>query len=92
MRKFKRHKGEKEQLSEEEISRYKDFARFRANYDDAVQGIHKKPLYRNPRMFLMLVIILLIAWIISMETEREAPVNENTPIDSVQTAPNQDQP
>ena len=68
MRKFKLNK-KSEPLKDQEIDQYKDFKSIRANYDRALERIHKKPLYRDPKMFFILVIIIAVAWIVSVESE-----------------------
>ncbi|MEW6467364.1 MAG: hypothetical protein AB1458_00480 [Bacteroidota bacterium] len=58
-------------LSDDQIRKHKDFRKLRANYDEAVRPLYKKPLYRDKRAFLVLLIILLLTYIISEITSRE---------------------
>lgn len=74
MRKFKLENKEQQQLSDEEISKYKDFGQVVTNYEDALHRWHKKPLYKDPRAFLVLVVIILLAYFISeMNSPEESP-------------------
>lgn len=50
----------KEPISEEQIKRYKDFASLSHSYERLTKR-PKKPLYRDPKLFLFLLLIGLIA-------------------------------
>lgn len=52
-------------LSEAEIARHADAQRLLYNYHKAVKPIYKRPLYKDPRMFIALVILVLLALLIS---------------------------
>lgn len=87
MRKFKFNRGKKEELKEEDISKYKDFGAFRTNYNEALKGVHRRPLYKNPKTFLMLLLIALVAWVVSQEEEvKEVPQGQKTEQDSITVA------
>lgn len=59
-----------------EIERYRDPRRLIYNYSRVVQR-PKRPLYRDPKAFLFLLLIVLLAYLISEERERSAhPVKE----------------
>jgi t-SNARE complex subunit (syntaxin) len=64
MRKFKLGHKE-EELKKEEISSYKNFGKVVTNYDKAIQSIHKKPLYKQPRTFIILLLIIMAAILLS---------------------------
>ncbi len=66
MKKYKLHKGQPESLREEDILKYKDFGRLRHQYDQVTKR-PKQPLYKNPYMFLVLVIIILLALMLAGE-------------------------
>ena len=71
MKKYKIGSGEPKKLKEEDILKHKDFDRLVANYDKATKPLYKRPLYKDPRSFLALLVILLIVWLISSRSDRE---------------------
>lgn len=74
MKKYKLHKS-KSKVTDQDINSYKDFKQFKANYDDAVRYRHKLPLYKNKKMLLALLMILLIVWLlIKSDKENNTPV------------------
>lgn len=52
-----------------EITRYQDPKRLIYNYTKAVRR-PRKPLYRDPKAFLLLLFIVLVAYLISEERQR----------------------
>ncbi len=52
-------------ITDEEIARYADTDRLMYNYHRAVRPIHQRPLYKDRRMFIALVIIVLLAILIA---------------------------
>lgn len=50
-----------QQLSDAEIAKHKDARRLIYNYHRATRPLYKKPLYKDPRTFIALVIIVLLA-------------------------------
>lgn len=64
MKKYKINKDKREELSEEEIHKYKDFGKLVYNYQKAAKPIYKKPLYKDPKTFIILVIIALLTYLI----------------------------
>jgi len=64
MAKF-RFKTDSKEPSEEQIGRHKDFGRLKANYNQATKPLYKTPLYKNKKVFLVLVLLALIAFLIS---------------------------
>lgn len=67
MKKYKLNKDlKKEQLSDEEILKYKDFSRLTHHYDKVTKR-PSKPLYKNPYMFFVLVLIILLALLLAGE-------------------------
>ncbi len=50
--------------SKEQMEKYKDFSRLSANYDSFTRR-PKKPIYKDKRFFLALLIIVLIAYLLS---------------------------
>lgn len=70
MKKYKLNK-DKENISKEDLSKYKDFSRFKANYEEVTKNRHKVPLYKNPKMFLALVIVVLIVYLLTKTDHKE---------------------
>ncbi|TXI82764.1 MAG: hypothetical protein E6Q44_00990 [Flavobacteriales bacterium] len=56
------------QPSDAEIARYMDATRLKYNYARAKELLHRKPIYKDRRAFLVILIIVLLAWLLS-ETE-----------------------
>ncbi len=70
--------------SDAEIARYRDPKRLRYNYNKALDMVHGRPIYKDPKAFLALLLILLVVWLIvesdhrkkeppAQDTEQEAP-------------------
>jgi len=72
----------RQQPTDAEIARYRDPKRLLYNYTRAVQR-PQKPLYRDPKAFLFLLLIVLLAYLISEEQRKpDAPAPapaENAP-------------
>lgn len=61
--------------SDAELLRYKDSGKLLHNYQRARNLLHRRPVYKDPKAFLVLLLIVLLAWLISESTEKpEAPV------------------
>lgn len=73
MRKFRLRNKEEEELSDKDIAQYRDFDHVVTNYDKALDSIHKKPLYKQPKAFLILLVILLIVYVVSEAARAEDP-------------------
>ncbi|MCC6541108.1 MAG: hypothetical protein IT225_02700 [Flavobacteriales bacterium] len=66
-----------------EIARYRDTGRLMYHYTKAVRR-PRKPLYRDPKAFVLLLFIVLIAYLISEERQKQAaptvtPTQQGTP-------------
>lgn len=71
MRKYKLNKDFKQQLpSEDETAKYKDFAQLTHAYDQVTKR-RKKPLYKDPKAFIALVLILIIVWLVVDAVQEE---------------------
>ncbi len=57
--------------SEAEVLRYRDSAKLLHNYQRAKVLLHRKPLYRDPKAFLALLLIVLLAIFIAEVVEKE---------------------
>ena len=67
MTKYKINRDQKETSvpTKEQMQKYKDFSHLKANYDKATKR-PKKPIYKDKRFFLGLLIIVIIAYLLSM--------------------------
>lgn len=72
------------QPTDAEIARYRDPKRLLYNYSRAVQR-PQKPLYRDPKAFLFLLLIILLAYLIS-EERRKPDVPSPAPTEQVPPA------
>jgi hypothetical protein len=54
-----------------QIGSHKDFGRILADYHNLTQPIYRVPLYKNPKAFLGLVLILTIAGLVFWQVEKE---------------------
>jgi len=57
----------------EEILRYRDAGKLLHNYQRALLQVHRKPLYKDPKSFLVIILIVLLAWFISEVAEKHPP-------------------
>ncbi len=78
---MKRHyrispRGAGQQPTDAEIARYRDVARLHHNYAKAKDLLHRKPIYKDRRAFLVLLVIVLLAWLLS-ESDRMAPPTDD---------------
>jgi hypothetical protein len=55
---------EKKDLPEEQINKHKDFKKLMYNYQHATKPLYKTPLYKNKKVFLIILLILLIVFVI----------------------------
>ncbi|HPJ51741.1 MAG: hypothetical protein R2810_08415 [Flavobacteriales bacterium] len=57
------------------VSRYKDMGRLMYNYQKATRPLYERPLYRDPRAFLALLIIILLTILVweAVEEEQRGP-------------------
>jgi len=71
---------DKPEPSDEQINRHKDFKKLQGNYQRMTKPLYKTPLYKNPKIFLALVLILLMAYVVAEFTEeqekKEKPKND----------------
>ncbi|MCF8256332.1 MAG: hypothetical protein K9J06_02195 [Flavobacteriales bacterium] len=57
-------KGFNEVPSEEETSRYKDFGKLVYNHQRMTKPLYKKPIYKDKRAFLVILLILLVLFVL----------------------------
>jgi hypothetical protein len=75
MRSYKINKDNQEQLPDKAtIEKYKDFSKLSHEYDRLTKRL-KVPLYRDKKMFLILLLIVLIAYLLSVVSTQEEPRN-----------------
>ncbi|TSJ41695.1 hypothetical protein [Fluviicola chungangensis] len=68
MRKFQRTSNEKSQEpTKEQLVRYKDFASLSHKYERLAKR-PKRPLYKDPKLFLLLLIIGLMFLLVFLES------------------------
>ncbi|MGQ0829513.1 MAG: hypothetical protein ACT4ON_14080 [Bacteroidota bacterium] len=51
-------------LSDEQINKHKDFKKLIYNYQSATKPLYKIPLYKNKKVFIVLLLILLIMFLL----------------------------
>ena len=79
MRKYKVNRDQPVKLpSKEAMAKYKDFSRLTHEYDNVVKR-PKKPLYKDKKMFIFILIVALIAVLIarSMAEDKAEEVKDN---------------
>lgn len=78
MKVYKINRDNKERLpSDETVKKHQSFPKLKVRHDEVLKR-SKVPLYKNPRMFLFLLLVALVAYLIYMEYEAgENPSEEN---------------
>ena len=65
---------------EQDVSRYKDMGKLMYAYEHATRPLYKKPLYKDPKAFLAILIIVLLAILLADVADREpSDTDTNTP-------------
>lgn len=72
-------------LPDEKINKHKDFKKLMYNYQTATKPLYKTPLYKNKKVFLVILLILLIMFLVTEvldkeEGEKPVPTEEPAPI------------
>lgn len=71
---------DKPDLADEQINKHKDFEGLIYNYQSATKPLYKTPLYKNRRVFIIILLVLLVMFVIvemlDKEEEGKAPVNK----------------
>jgi len=75
--------GRKE-LTDTEITKYRDPKKLLYNYQKAKNLLHKKPLYKDPKSFIVLILIVALAIFIAETAEKNEKAGSN---DSEQQVP-----
>lgn len=71
MRKFKLGDSEDKSPSEETVSKYRDFGKVVTDYERLARDIHRKPLYKDRRLFLFVLIALLLLYLLWESSQRQ---------------------
>ena len=58
-------------LPDEQINKHKDFKKLMYNYQSATKPLYKTPLYKNKKVFLIILLILLVTYVIVEIFEKE---------------------
>ena len=66
-------------LTDAEVARHADAERLLFNYHKAVKPLYKRPLYKDPRTFIALVILVLLAILISEVVDDGPPAVNDAP-------------
>ncbi len=70
--------------SKETIEKYKDFSRLSHEYNKLIQK-PKVPLYRDKKMFLVILLIVLVAFMFSqLSEEKEEDTKQENPTNQVE--------
>lgn len=56
-----------------EVLRYRDSRKLLYNYQRAHTLLHRRPIYKDPKAFLALLLIVLLAWFISERVHKQPP-------------------
>lgn len=68
---------DKQDLPDEQINKHKDFKKLMYNYQHATKPLYKTPLYKNRKVFIVILLILLLTIVIMefVDSEKEKPEN-----------------
>ena len=58
-------------LKDEQINKHKDFKKLMYNYQSATKPLYKTPLYKNKKVFLVIMLILLVMFVIIEVLEKD---------------------
>jgi len=62
---------DKPDLPDEQINKHKDFKKLMYNYQSATTPLYKTPLYKNKKVFIVILLILLVMFVIIEAMEKE---------------------
>lgn len=48
-----------------DVARYADFGKLVYNYERMTKPLFKRPLYKDPKTLLVLIVLLLVAYLVS---------------------------
>ena len=71
MRKYKINRDKERKLPPHAVSdKFKDFDKIRMQHGDITKR-PKQPLYKNKKLFMLLILIALVAWVVSESIKEE---------------------
>lgn len=74
---------------DDKIDKHKNFKKLKANYDQQVKPLYKRPLYKDPKAFIVVLIILLLTYLIAEVAQKEeGEGHETEQNDSEHSTPN----
>lgn len=83
MRKYKLNSDNNPKLpSDESIEKQKDFGKLFHEYENFTKR-PKKPMYKDPKYFLLLVVLLLLAYLVFEVVNKEGENKGKEPIERV---------
>lgn len=51
--------------SDTDVARYADFGKLVYNYERMTKPLYERPLYKDPKTLLVLIVLLLVAYLVS---------------------------
>ena len=77
MRKYKINRDTERKLPPHAVSdKFKDFDKIRMQHSDITKR-PKQPLYKNKKLFMLLILIAVVAWVVSESIEEEKAIKDN---------------
>lgn len=75
--------------SDEQIAKHKDFNQVMQEYQKFTQPLYKRPLYKNPKVFLGVALIVVIAFLVfeAVDEEKKTPIQEKTDVPELADIP-----
>jgi len=74
MRKYKINRDNERKLPPHAVSdKFKDFDKIRMQYGEITKR-PKQPLYKNKKLFMLLILIALVAWVVSESIKEEKAI------------------
>lgn len=67
--------------SDDKIAQHKDFGRILADYRNLTEPIYNRPLYKNPKAFMGLALILTVAFLVFWAVEKEEKDKANPTVE-----------
>jgi hypothetical protein len=61
----------KSDLTDEQINKHKDFKKLMYNYQTGTSPLYKTPLYKNKKVFLIILLILLIIFVLGEVIDKD---------------------
>lgn len=71
MTKYRIKPGKQAPPSTDVSAKHKDFSQLQSRYKRTLERIHKRPLYRDPKMLFALALVLLVAWLLYIDAQEQ---------------------